>query len=353
MTTTFSGHLLGPGTHAARPAVGDVPEGTLYSCADHGLVYQSDGATWDTWATLGGDVAAHEADTTDVHGITDTSALATSSDVDAAIAALVDSSPAALDTLAELADALGDDPDFATTVNNAIAERLTETQADALYRRLDALISVGQLDGTAADEGAIPTVQGDGSVAWNNGASDALWSPPNNQPVAPSFSSPGTLPMDALRVYWCGYFMLPTPRTLSKLSMAVVSGGDGASVIRIGTARVSDDGVIVGEALTEHGTIDGTSATQQSITGIDASLPAGRIGLFCSTDSQTSSTPTVRAGTHHFANVGVHDLDAALRNRGRASAASGSHNGTLPATVPASVLNLSSGGPIVALEFSA
>lgn len=38
-----------------------------------------------------------------------------------AISALVDSSPAALDTLNELAAALGDDPNFATTVTNALA----------------------------------------------------------------------------------------------------------------------------------------------------------------------------------------------------------------------------------------
>ena len=44
--------------------------------------------------------------------------------VDTGIAALVDSSPAALDTLNELAAALGDDPNFATTVNNSIATKL-------------------------------------------------------------------------------------------------------------------------------------------------------------------------------------------------------------------------------------
>lgn len=41
--------------------------------------------------------------------------------IDAAIAALVDSSPAALNTLNELAAALADDPNFATTVTNALA----------------------------------------------------------------------------------------------------------------------------------------------------------------------------------------------------------------------------------------
>lgn len=47
--------------------------------------------------------------------------IATTSFVQAALAALVNSSPAALDTLNELATALGNDPNFATTVTNALA----------------------------------------------------------------------------------------------------------------------------------------------------------------------------------------------------------------------------------------
>ncbi len=44
--------------------------------------------------------------------------------VRAVVAALVSASPAALDTLAELATALGNDPNFATSVNNALANRV-------------------------------------------------------------------------------------------------------------------------------------------------------------------------------------------------------------------------------------
>ncbi|HHO0147757.1 TPA: phage tail protein [Enterobacter asburiae] len=47
--------------------------------------------------------------------------LANTAFVQAAIAALVDSSPGALDTLNELAKALGNDPNFATTMTNALA----------------------------------------------------------------------------------------------------------------------------------------------------------------------------------------------------------------------------------------
>ncbi|HDC4559798.1 TPA: phage tail protein, partial [Enterobacter kobei] len=47
--------------------------------------------------------------------------IATTAFVKSALAALVGSSPAALDTLNELAAALGNDPNFATTVTNALA----------------------------------------------------------------------------------------------------------------------------------------------------------------------------------------------------------------------------------------
>lgn len=51
--TTLPG-LLATGDHASRPAASAVGTGALYSCTTHGLVYQSDGSAWATWATLGG-----------------------------------------------------------------------------------------------------------------------------------------------------------------------------------------------------------------------------------------------------------------------------------------------------------
>lgn len=53
--------------------------------------------------------------------------LATESYVETAVANLVDSSPDALNTLNELAAALGDDPNFATTVTNEIAKKADKT----------------------------------------------------------------------------------------------------------------------------------------------------------------------------------------------------------------------------------
>ncbi|VCU63139.1 MULTISPECIES: hypothetical protein [Pseudomonas] len=61
---------------------------------------------------------------------TNTDQAASTAFVRAAIAALVGSSPEALDSLNELAQALGNDPNFATTMNNALASKAAK--ADSL-----------------------------------------------------------------------------------------------------------------------------------------------------------------------------------------------------------------------------
>ena len=53
-TTRFIDHVL-TGDQASRPAASAVPQGTLYACSTHDLIYQSDGTSaWSTWASLGG-----------------------------------------------------------------------------------------------------------------------------------------------------------------------------------------------------------------------------------------------------------------------------------------------------------
>lgn len=55
MTATVAGIHLGIDTHANRPAANTVPDGSLYSCSTHNLVYKGNnsGNTWATWATVG------------------------------------------------------------------------------------------------------------------------------------------------------------------------------------------------------------------------------------------------------------------------------------------------------------
>ncbi len=83
------------------------------------------------------DLVAHAA-AADPHPVYLTSAEGDAK-IAAAVAALVNGSPAALDTLAELATALGNDQNFATTITNALATKLTQAQGDARYALLTAL----------------------------------------------------------------------------------------------------------------------------------------------------------------------------------------------------------------------
>lgn len=57
---------------------------------------------------------------------TSSTQLATTAFVAAAIAALINSAPGALDTLKELADAIGSDANFASTITNGLAEKLAK-----------------------------------------------------------------------------------------------------------------------------------------------------------------------------------------------------------------------------------
>lgn len=70
------------------------------------------------------------------YGITDAY---TKGEVDAAIAAFVDSAPDALNTLNELAAALGDDANFATTINNKIAGKVDTSELSKYVAVADAI----------------------------------------------------------------------------------------------------------------------------------------------------------------------------------------------------------------------
>ena len=88
------------------------------------------------------------------YGITDadTSAQVTTK-INNAVAALVDASPATLDTLNELAAALGDDPNFATTTANNIAAKVAKvTSTDNAIVRFDGTTGAVQNSGVIIDD---------------------------------------------------------------------------------------------------------------------------------------------------------------------------------------------------------
>jgi hypothetical protein len=112
--------------------------------------------------------------------VIDVSSFATSADVTAAVDALVDTAPGALDTLNELAAALGDDADFAGTVTTSLAAKansadLATVATTGAYSDLtgtptlpSALTDLSITDGTA---GQVLSADGDGTYTFIDAAS--------------------------------------------------------------------------------------------------------------------------------------------------------------------------------------
>ena len=97
-----------------------------------GTVDGVDIATLNANAIVDGDFTSAGIMTTDGSGgySVDSSTYATETYVDTAVSNLVDSAPATLDTLNELASALGDDANFSTTVTNSLAGKANLSGAD-------------------------------------------------------------------------------------------------------------------------------------------------------------------------------------------------------------------------------
>lgn len=90
-----------------------------------------------------------EADIADVVREADIADMATETYVDNAVSDLVNSAPATLDTLKELSDALGADPNFATTMTTALGTKVNATDMVALTNaEIDAIMDETQQSGS-------------------------------------------------------------------------------------------------------------------------------------------------------------------------------------------------------------
>jgi hypothetical protein len=132
--------------------------------------------------------------------------------VDSAVANLVDTAPAALDTLNELAAALGDDPNFATTISNAIGLKANSSS-----------ISVVGTSGSYADLTNKPTL---GTAAATNSNAYATAS---QGALGGSSVQPGDLETVATSGLYSDLIGIPTLGTAAATnSTAYATSGQGA-----------------------------------------------------------------------------------------------------------------------------
>ena len=146
-------------TDANITVVGDDSTGTSFSAKDNDNIKIT--GTQNTAVSVSGD-------TITVTG-PDLSSYATTSYVDTEVAGLVDSAPGTLDTLNELAAALGDDANFATTTSTALGNRLrvdTNAQGLTTTQKTNAKTNLGL--STVATSGAYTDLSGLPTIPTNN-----------------------------------------------------------------------------------------------------------------------------------------------------------------------------------------
>ena len=145
----------------------NVPSGALFTDTVYTLPFTDNSTNWNTaygWGdhSTGGYLTSHQS----------LSGYATETYVGTQISNLVDSSPAALNTLNELAAALGDDPNFATTVSTSIGTKLPlagGTLTGTLAMGANAITSTGTISsGAITATGAINSI-GTGRAIQVNG----------------------------------------------------------------------------------------------------------------------------------------------------------------------------------------
>lgn len=117
----------------SNPEIGDEFSGKRWN----GTAWEVIGVDLSRDYALESSFLSHTSASSSVHGIDNVGDLATKIYADnsasSAAASIIDSAPETLNTLNELAAALGDDANFATTVTNSLAQKLDESSASATY----------------------------------------------------------------------------------------------------------------------------------------------------------------------------------------------------------------------------
>ena len=236
--------------------------------------------------------------------IPDVSGFVTSSDVQTAIAGLVDSAPETLDTLNELAAALGDDKDFATTMSTALGNKVDKVSGMGLSTNDYTDAEKTKLGGI--ETGAEVNVQAD----WNQTtttADDYI----KNKP---------TIPAAQVQTDWnasSGMGVILNKPTLATVATSgAYSDLSGTPTIPTKVSDLTNDSGFTTNTGTLTGvTFNGTSATVSSgVAAITASIPTvGAIADNSTDAAQSGAVYTALAGKQDT----ISDLSTIRTNSGK------------------------------------
>ena len=297
------------GFTAANPVLG---YGVTGLETDTGRSKVGDGvAAWTALPYMAG--AAHQHPIGDVTGLQAAlDAKATPADVTAAVAAVVDAAPGTLDTLNELAAALGDDANFASTVTNALAAKAplaSPTFTGTVSGITKAMVGLGNVDNTSDVAKPVSTATQaalDGKVGTTDARlSDAReWSAATvTQAEAEAGTSASRLAFSPLRVFQAVAAWWAASSAKTKLD-GIASGATANATDAQLRDRATHTGTQAAATISDFATAVVAAApptTNASLltsgTLADARLTAN---VVLTTDSRLSNarTPTSHASTH-------------------------------------------------------
>lgn len=194
--------------------------------------------------------------------------LANTAFVQAAIAALVDSSPGALDTLNELAKALGNDPNFATTMTNALAGKqpLDATLTSLSGKSISGLLQYLQLGEAAKrDVGTgnnqLPDMSAFGMSRNGQTAWDILPNGMIRQAGTVTLTPVGNFNARELGgvLYYTNYYRITLPRQFPNAQVAILA--------TLASSKYSNQEPMAGKSLATHRDTDsGTDVSRARFT---------------------------------------------------------------------------------------
>ncbi len=255
----------------------DLPLGSIASMTNGSATYLKTGAPATSWSK-----------------IIDSPALETR------IAQLVDSSPATLDTLNELAAALGDDPNFATTMTNALAGKqpldsdltdiagLSPANDDFMVRVSDrwsnrTIAQVKTLLGLVFGTGAEQYCQGNDSRLLENKRNDYVDHLTFNPVAAATYFfggefnvTPVVSDTDRKRIY----VRTSAPLVLKKADYTRISGlSTGASTINVYVRLNNTTDYLIGTVDTSVGLIEHISNVAMAVPFVDGDFYTIKLGM--------------------------------------------------------------------------
>ena len=255
------------------------------------------GAINEVKAALGS--AGAVIDDTGISALSVWSSNKTNVEISAAVAALVESAPEALDTLNELAAALGDDPNFAATVNASIAGKAPLSHTHTAAQISDAT-ALGRTLLAVADAAAARTAIGAGTSNLAIGTTAATAKAGNYQPTAADISNATAVGRSVLTA------------ADAAAARTAIGAGTGSSNLALGTTSATAK---AGDYQPTAANIsDATAVGRSVLTATDAAAARTAIGAGTSSLVLGTAAGTAKAGNYQPAVADISNASTVGRN---------------------------------------